>query len=153
MIVTTKPWLRLIRGSSIYLLRVKLELPKSVHPSQSLLKAFTAASAVTSALAGLAPVTMRPSVCANAAHGPGGAMSARFSCLLSSYHTTKLTFSSYRSSRRLDSWSVPRVDGVQNAFFLFALGGEAGNFSSRYNRFAGRLVNDARENSTAVANS
>jgi hypothetical protein len=36
------------------------------------LKALTAASAVTWALAGFAPVTMRPSVMVNASQGPAG---------------------------------------------------------------------------------
>lgn len=41
----------------------------------NLLNAFTAASAVTCALAGLAPVTILPSVSVKAAKGVGGAMS------------------------------------------------------------------------------
>ena len=43
--------------------------------NHSLSNAFTASSAVTCALAGFAPVTMRPSVYANAAQGPGGGTS------------------------------------------------------------------------------
>lgn len=52
---------------------------------------------------------------------------------------------------RLDSGSLPTLDGVQNAFLLFSFGSKSSDFLAGYNGAAGRLVYDAGEDGTSVA--
>lgn len=62
-----------------------------------------------------------------------------------------LTCRARASSRGLNGRPVPALDGVQNAFFLLASGGEASYLFIGDDRLGGTGVDNPGEDGTAVA--
>lgn len=51
----------------------------------------------------------------------------------------------------LDSGALPALDGIEHALLLFAFRGKTGDFLACYHGSTGRLIYDARKNSSSVA--
>lgn len=90
-----------------------------------------------------------------ASHGPAGETSAHVRHESRLNRVTRvyiaLTGGARIGSRSLNGRPVPALDGVQNALFLLAAGGEAGHLFTGNDRLAGSGVDDSGEDGTAVA--